>query len=49
LISTGEDGNSVIHHSGNYNILNSLEYNLGMGWCCAVSSENSNVIAFGYD
>jgi hypothetical protein len=49
LISTAEDGQSVIHHSNNYTVLNTLEYNLGMGWSCGISPENPNVIAFGYD
>lgn len=38
LISTAEDGLSIIHHSGNYTVLNTLEYNLGMGWSCGVST-----------
>ena len=49
LFSMGEDGKALIHHAHSYNILNTLEYNLGMGWAAAVSPEDRNVIAFGFD
>jgi hypothetical protein len=38
IFSTSEDGKSLIHHSNSYNILNTLEYNLGMAWATCVSS-----------
>lgn len=37
LISTGEEGKAIIHHSGSYSVLNILEYNLGMGWVADTS------------
>ena len=49
LFSTSEDAKAIIHHSHSYNILNTLEYNLGMGWAVAVSPEDRNIIAFGFD
>lgn len=49
ILSTSEDGKSIIHHSNSYNVLNTLEYNLGMSWATAVSAEDHNIIAFGYD
>lgn len=49
IFSTSEDGKSIIHHSNSYNILNTLEYNLGMGWATTASQEDKNIIAFGYD
>lgn len=32
LLSTGEDGKTIIHHTSSWKVLNVLEYNLGMGW-----------------
>ena len=49
MFSTGEDNKAIVHHSHSYNILNTLEYNLGMGWAVAISSEDRNVISFGFD
>ena len=49
LFSIGEDSKAIIHHSHSYNILNTLEYHLGMGWAVAISPEDRNIIAFGYD
>ena len=44
-----EDTKAIIHHSSSYAILNTLEYNLGMGWAVAVSPEDRNIIALGSD
>lgn len=37
MFSISEDSKAIVHHSHSYNILNTLEYNLGMGWAIAVS------------
>ena len=49
IFSMSEDGKAIIHHSSSYGILNTLEYNLGMGWAVAVSPEDRNIIALGFD
>jgi coatomer subunit beta' len=49
VFSMSEDGKAIIHHSSSYGILNTLEYNLGMGWAVAVSPEDRNIIALGFD
>ena len=38
IFSTSEDGKSIIHHSNSYNVLNTLEYNLGMAWATCTSA-----------
>lgn len=49
IFSTSQDGKAIIHHSNSYGILNTLEYNLGMGWAVTVSPEDRNIIALGFD
>jgi coatomer subunit beta' len=49
VLSMSEDGKAIIHHSTSYGILNTLEYNLGMGWAVTVSPEDRNIIALGFD
>ena len=49
LVSTGEEGKTIIHHTNSYSVLNTLEYNLGMGWATDISKENPNIIGIGFD
>lgn len=49
LFSASEDNRAIVHHSHSYNILNTLEYNLGSVWAVAISPEDRNIIAFGFD
>ena len=49
MFSVSEDSKAIVHHSHSYNILNTLEYNLGSGWAVAISPEDRNIIALGYD
>lgn len=39
----------MVHNSNNFQLENTLEYELGRAWVVDVSKENSSMITFGYD